>query len=47
MREAGCPEDAEKAVERAPKTGGVLQGEKELNGKGWLPTALVKAIELA
>lgn len=40
MREAGCPEDAARAVERAPKAEGVLQGEKELDGKGWLPAAL-------
>ncbi|MER9336774.1 ParB/RepB/Spo0J family partition protein [Mesorhizobium sp. M0293] len=37
MREAGCTEDAAKAVERAPKPEGVLQAEKELDGKGWLP----------
>ncbi|MER9020244.1 ParB/RepB/Spo0J family partition protein [Mesorhizobium sp. M0590] len=40
MREAGCAEDAARAVERAPKPEGVLQAEKELDGKGWLPTAL-------
>ncbi|MFD1983327.1 ParB/RepB/Spo0J family partition protein [Mesorhizobium newzealandense] len=40
MREAGCTEDAAKAVERAPKPEGVLQAEKELDGKGWLPAAL-------
>lgn len=40
MREAGCTEDAAKAVERAPKPKGVLQAEKELDGKGWLPVAL-------
>ncbi|MER8995560.1 ParB/RepB/Spo0J family partition protein [Mesorhizobium sp. M0678] len=40
MREAGCPEEAAMAVERAPKAEGVLQAEKELDGKGWLPAAL-------
>ncbi|ESY35264.1 plasmid stabilization protein [Mesorhizobium sp. LNJC384A00] len=40
MREAGCTEDAAKAVERAPKPEGVLQAEKELDGRGWLPAAL-------
>lgn len=40
MREAGCPEDAARAVERAPKPEGVLRAEKELDGKGWLPAAL-------
>ncbi|MER8671083.1 ParB/RepB/Spo0J family partition protein [Mesorhizobium sp. M1156] len=40
MREAGCAEDAAKAVERASKAEGVLQAEKELDGKGWLPAAL-------
>jgi ParB family chromosome partitioning protein len=40
MREAGCPEDAARAVERAPKGEAVLQAEKELDGKGWLPAAL-------
>ncbi|KAA3448616.1 plasmid stabilization protein [Mesorhizobium sp. SARCC-RB16n] len=40
MREAGCPEEAAKAVERAPKPEGVLQAEKELDGKAWLPAAL-------
>ncbi|OWK21275.1 hypothetical protein [Mesorhizobium amorphae] len=40
MREAGCAEDAAKAVERGPKPEGVLQAEKELDGKGWLPAAL-------
>ncbi|WP_292337860.1 hypothetical protein [Mesorhizobium sp.] len=27
-------------MERDPKAEGVLQAEKELDGKGWLPTAL-------
>ncbi|RWQ29051.1 MAG: hypothetical protein EOS21_32875 [Mesorhizobium sp.] len=40
MREAGCPEEAAKAIERGPKPEGVLQAEKELDGKGWLPAAL-------
>ncbi|WP_189524075.1 ParB/RepB/Spo0J family partition protein [Mesorhizobium sp. M8A.F.Ca.ET.165.01.1.1] len=40
MREAGCTEEAAKAVERAPKPEGVLEAEKELDGKGWLPAAL-------
>jgi ParB family chromosome partitioning protein len=40
MREAGCTDDAAKAVERAPKPEGVLQAERELDGKGWLPAAL-------
>jgi ParB family chromosome partitioning protein len=40
MREAGCAEDAAKAVERAPKPEAVMQAEKELDGKGWLPVAL-------
>lgn len=40
MREAGCAEDAAKAVERAPKPESVLHAEKELDGKGWLPAAL-------
>ncbi len=40
MREAGCPEEAARAVERAPKPEGVLQAEKELDGKGWLPAVL-------
>ncbi|MGX9147219.1 ParB/RepB/Spo0J family partition protein [Mesorhizobium sp. 128a] len=40
MREAGCTEDAAQSVERAPKPEGVLQAEKELDGKGWLPAAL-------
>jgi len=40
MREAGCMEDAAKAVERATKPEGVLQAEKELDGRGWLPVAL-------
>ncbi|AMY00704.1 ParB/RepB/Spo0J family partition protein [Mesorhizobium ciceri] len=44
MREAGCAEDAAKAVERGPKPEGVLQAEKELDGKGWLPAALRKPV---
>ncbi|MBM2716202.1 hypothetical protein JQK88_34605 [Mesorhizobium caraganae] len=40
MREAGCAEDAAKAVERGAKPEGVLQAEKELDGRGWLPTVL-------
>ncbi|TPI54210.1 ParB/RepB/Spo0J family partition protein [Mesorhizobium sp. B3-1-3] len=40
MLEAGCAEDAAKAVERGPKPEGVLEAEKELDGKAWLPAAL-------
>ncbi|WP_217574774.1 ParB/RepB/Spo0J family partition protein [Mesorhizobium sp. GbtcB19] len=40
MREAGCSEVAARAVERAPKDEGVLQAEKELDGRGWLPAPL-------
>ncbi|MER9414058.1 ParB/RepB/Spo0J family partition protein [Mesorhizobium sp. M0589] len=40
MREAGCTDDAAKAVERAPKPEAIVQAEKELDGKGWLPSAL-------
>ncbi|MER9254549.1 hypothetical protein NKI59_22565 [Mesorhizobium sp. M0598] len=40
MREAGCSEDAANAVERTPKPEGVMQAEKELDGRGWLPVAL-------
>ncbi|MCV3211459.1 hypothetical protein OHD62_32950 [Mesorhizobium sp. YC-39] len=40
VREAGCAENAATAVERAPKAEGVLQAEKELDGKGWLPAVL-------
>jgi ParB family chromosome partitioning protein len=37
MREAGCSDDAAKAVEKAPKAEAVAQAEKELDGTGWLP----------
>lgn len=46
MREAGCPEEAAKAVERAPKPEGVLQAEKELDGEGWLPAVLRASVKV-
>ena len=39
--EAGCSEDAAKAIERSPKTEAVAQAERELDGKGWLPSPLL------
>ncbi|PZR81453.1 MAG: hypothetical protein DI537_38160 [Stutzerimonas stutzeri] len=41
LREAGCSEDAAKAIERSPKTEAVAQAERELDGKGWLPSPLL------
>lgn len=41
MREAGCSEDAARAIERGPKAEAVAQAEKELDGKGWLPFPLI------
>ncbi len=41
MRAAGCSEDAARATERAPKAEAVAQAEKELDGKGWLPSPLM------
>ncbi|MER9213512.1 hypothetical protein NKI54_15720 [Mesorhizobium sp. M0663] len=35
--EAGCPKDAAKAVERAPKPDGILQAEKELGARAGSP----------
>ncbi|CAK7262399.1 MULTISPECIES: hypothetical protein [unclassified Shinella] len=40
MREAGCSEDAARAIERAPKAEAVAQATRELDGKGWLPSPL-------
>lgn len=40
MREAGCSEDAARAIERAPKAEAVAQATRELDGKGWLPAPL-------
>lgn len=40
MREAGCSEDAARAVERAPKAEAVAQAARELDGTGWLPAPL-------
>lgn len=37
LREAGCPDAAAKAVEKAPKDSAVAMAERELAGKGWLP----------
>lgn len=41
LREAGCSEDAAKAIERSPKAEAVAQAERELDGKGWLPSPLL------
>ena len=41
LREAGCSQDAAKAIERSPKTEAVAQAERELDGKGWLPSPLL------
>jgi ParB family chromosome partitioning protein len=40
LREAGYSEDAAKAIERSPKAEAVAQAERELYGKGWLPSPL-------
>ena len=40
MHEAGCPEDAARAIERAPKAEAVTQATRELDGTGWLPAPL-------
>lgn len=40
MREAGCIENAAKAVEHSPKADAVVLAAKELDGKGWLPEVL-------
>lgn len=37
LREAGCPEAAAKAVEKAPKDSAVAMAERELAGREWLP----------
>ncbi len=41
LREAGCSEDAAKGIERSPKPEAVAQAERELDGKGWLPSPLM------
>jgi ParB family chromosome partitioning protein len=41
VREAGCSDDAARAVEKAPKAEAVAQAEKELDGTGWLPRLMV------
>lgn len=41
LREAGCSEDAAKGIERSPKAEAVAQAERELDGKGWLPSPLM------
>ena len=38
LREAGCCENAAKAIERSQKVEAVAQAERELDGKGWLPS---------
>ncbi|PSM19842.1 ParB/RepB/Spo0J family partition protein [Nitratireductor sp. StC3] len=45
MREAGCPEDVAKAVEKAPKVEAVVLAVKALDGKGWLPPVLRNATD--
>ncbi|MDP3258545.1 ParB/RepB/Spo0J family partition protein [Bosea sp. (in: a-proteobacteria)] len=44
LREAGCSEDAAKAIERSPKAEAVAQAERELDGKGWLPSPLTMPV---
>jgi ParB family chromosome partitioning protein len=44
LREAGCSEDATKGIERSPKPEAVAQAERELDGKGWLPSPLMMPV---
>ena len=44
LREAGCSEDAAKGIERSPKAEAVARAERELDGKGWLPSPLLTPV---
>ena len=44
LREAGCSEDAAKGIERSPKPEAVALAERELDGKGWLPSPLMMPV---
>ena len=44
LRDAGCSEYAAKGIERSPKAEAVAQAERELDGKGWLPSPLMMPV---